>query len=354
MRFEAAGAEIDLIQGMADIQRQLIDLEQLGVEQHQTVIGTLQATLQIRNALDRAQRVAENRARNAALVNRNPAGDPAFRIVRDSLAREVMTSREQVQQQLMLAGRALEYELNRPLDGLGQAVLAVHNAAGAEELSWCLGRLFEQGTEAYGEPQEYVTTISVRELLGIDGPRVDTATGEELSPGEQFRRLVLTPANLDTSGSLRLRFSTDLQEGNGLWSTDVCNDRIASVQGQVVGDFLGDGEAELRVDLSGGAVLRACDDGGLRTWSFTTDRAAVIAAGVNSWGEARPNTALFGQAVARANWELVLHSGRIAASNADLDLSALEDITLRVVHRALARPTRPPSFDTSCLRDVMG
>ena len=349
MRFEQAGAEIELIQGMAEIQRQLIDLEQLAVEQHQTVLGTLQAALQIRNALDRAQRVAENRARNLTLVERDPAGDPTFRLVRDSLAEDVSTSREDAQQQLMLAGRALEYELNRPLDGLGRAVLAVRNSGNAEELIWCLGQLFEQSVEAYGEPQEYVTTVSVRELLGIDGPRLDMATGEELSPGEQFRRLVLTPANLDASGSLRLRFSTNLQEGNGLWSTDVCNDRISSVQAQVVGDFLGDGEAELRVDLSGGAVLRACDTGELRTWSLSTDRAAVLAAGVNSWGEARPNTALFGQAVARADWELVLHTGRVAAANADLDLSAVEDITLRVVHRALARPTRPPTLDTSCL-----
>ncbi len=188
--------------------------------------------------------------------------------------------------------------------------------------------------------------------MGIEGPRVDAATGEELSPGEQFRQLVLTPSNVDTSGSLRFQFSTNLQEGNGLWSADVCNDRIASVQAQLVGDFLGDGEAELRVDLSGGAVLRACDTGQLQAWFLTSDRAAVVAAGVNSWGEARPNTALFGQSVARANWELVLHNGLTAASNADLDLSALEDITLRVVHRAIARPTRPPTLDTSCLAEI--
>jgi hypothetical protein len=221
----------------------------------------------------------------------------------------------------------------------------------------CLRNIHTDYRIAFGSEQQYVTELSVRKMLGIEGPRTDEVTGEELSPGHQFRMLVLRNENLDAENSLRVKFSTNLQPGNGLWSTDVCSDRVSGLQAQLVGDFLGDNQAQVNISLSGAAVMARCDSEDLNVWSMGSgtgsfDGYAVVQAGVNTFGLTQANTSLFGQAVARASWQIVVPSGRVAPSNADVDLSKLEDIVLRIEHKALPRRSTPLNVDLSCLGAV--
>jgi hypothetical protein len=76
---------------------------------------------------------------------------------------------------------------------------------------------------------------------------------------------------------------------------------------------------------------------------------AVVQAGVNTFGDAPANTSLFGQAVARASWKLVIPGGADAPPNADVDLTHVDDIILKFAHTALPKKGSPLAVDLSCL-----
>lgn len=357
LRFQEQDATLELIQGMAQIQKQLIDLEQLGLETMQEDLLATQAEVRLTSAVERAKRLHRLRRQAIAIADRNPAHDPSFRILRDQHALQLLDARARAQRQLYLAGRALEYEVNTPIASLGGAVLGARNGLALNQLATCLKEIHTSHRVAFGNPQSYTTELSVREMLGVTGPREDEVTGQVLSPGEVFRQLALRNASWDERGALTITFSTNLQPGNGLWATDVCGDRITSVQAQLVGDFLGDDEAQVNVSLSGAAVLAKCDSEGVEAWSMAdgtsaSQAVAVLQAGVNSFGKAAPNASLFGQSVARASWRITLPPGDAAPSNADLDPSKLEDIVLRIEHQALPRRATPLYVDTSCLAGI--
>jgi hypothetical protein len=358
MRFEEAGRQLELINGMANIQRQTIDLAQLGVEIQQDILAVLQARLRLVNALQQAKNLHEERQRVLAVASKDPANDPSYRLLRDQLAIQVLRARGDAQARLYLAASALQYELNMSIPSIDGAVMNAHNATSLEALSGCLLSIHNNARIAYGTPQDYSATVSVRKLLGITGPRKDEVTGQVLSEGEQFRYLLLKNENLDGKGGVGITFATDLQPGNQLWSTDVCNDRLTSVQAQIVGDFLGDNRAQVNISQTGASVMRACDSDMVRSWSLTSGSAtaapafAVLQAGVNTFGDAPPNTSLFGQSVARASWIVVIPGGREAPANADLDLTKIDDVVLKFSHKALPRRSSPLAVDLSCLSRV--
>jgi hypothetical protein len=353
LRASKVSADVEYLQAMARAQQQLIEMNQLAVEAHEATLVLLQARIAERNALDEARALLEERGRVLAVLGKNPANDPSFRLIRDQRATEVLGLRAGAQTQLYLAGKALEFELNQPLGALDGAVLNANNAYALDQLSHCLTGIHDQRRVAFGSPQEYVTTVSVREALGVAGPRVDEVTGEELGEGRQFREHLLRNQNFDGKGGVGLSFATTLDPDNGLWSTDVCSDRIASVEAQLVGDFLGDDEAQVNLALAGTSLLRACDSDAVEPWLLggeqSSSAVAVLQAGVNAFGKGAPNTALFGQSVARATWTLTIPGGASAPANADLDLTHVDDIVLRITHRALARRTSPWQPDLSCL-----
>jgi hypothetical protein len=342
----------------ANIQKEEIDLAQAIVDIDQQEIASVQAQLQARDKLDEVKEIWEDRARQLAVIAQDPTHDPSYRLMADALAIQVVSARATAQQQLYLATSALEYEINQSIpDAVGPAMNAT-NATNLGELQSCLLSIYDSSRIAYGTPQDYITTISVRQMLGITGPRKDPVTGVTLSEGDQFRQLLLKNQNLDGKGGVGITFSTDLQGGNKLWASDVCNDRVASVQAQIVGDFQGDNEAQVNLSLAGGAVLRQCGSDTLTTWSLgstsstQTDAVAVIQAGVNSYGEAPANTSLFGQSVARASWQLLIPGGQVAPANADLDIKQIDDVVLRFDHQALPQQSTPVSIDLSCLGNV--
>lgn len=357
MRFEAASAQLELINGMAEIQKQMIDLAQLAVDIEQDVIGVLQAKLSLGNALDRAKALHEERGRAVAAATGSPATDPTYRLLRDSLALSALRSRADAQRSLYLAGRALEYEIDEPLEGLAGAVLAASSGPKLQKLQSCLVQMHDAHRIAHGAPQQYVTEVSLRRMLGIVGPRKDEVTGKTLSEGELFRQLLLFNENLDGKGGVGIDFATNLQPGNGLFATDVCADKIVGVRAQLVGDFLGDDQAQINLSLSGGSIMRSCSEDALTNWSLGagsvgSNSFAVLQAGVNSFGSAPANTSLFGQAVARAAWRLVLPGAQDAPANADLDVTQIDDIVLELTHKALPKSNSALGVDVSCLASI--
>jgi len=358
MQIQQAQAQVEYIQGMANIQKEMIDLGQATVDGTQQIIAVVEAKLAARNLFDQVQQIWQDRQRQIDVIDHDPTRDPSYRLLRDSYALNVLGARAAAQTELDLAGRALEYELNVSMANLDGAVLNAQNSTSIGQLQSCLRSIFDSSRVAYGSPQDYVTTVSVRQMLSIQGPRKDEVTGQTLSEGDQFRELLLKNQNLDGRGGVGLTFSTNLQAGNGLWASDVCNDRIASVQAQLVGDFLGDNQAQINLAMGGGGVMRACDSEQLVSWSLGSDSAgdptafAVVQAGVNTFGDAPANTSLFGQPVARANWVLVVPGGQDAPTNADVDITHIDDVVLKFDHKALPRHTSPISVDLSCLANV--
>lgn len=345
-------ATVEVINGMANIKTLLVDMSQLQVEMRQDLISQLQASVNTGNALDKAKRLYSERMRALARVDNSPLTDPSFRILSDRAALQALRSRAEAQRGLMLAGRALEYELNQPLgDALVGAVENVYSSAEASRISNCLDTIFNDSKLEFGSPQNYQTEFSVRERLGVVAPRVDSVTGEELSEGEQFRRLLLRNENLDGSGGVGVEFSSNLETGNELWPSSVCDDKIASVEAQIVGDFLGDNEAQVDLLLDGGGVLRSCAGDALVNWSTASN--ANVQAGVNTFGTApSPNTSLAGLSVASAKWHVAIPGGQSAPANSDVDLTKVEDIVLRVRHSA--RPINADQTPTTvnCLSTI--
>lgn len=357
VRFEEQARDLEQIDGQAAIQKAMIDLAQMQLELQTDLLAAVEAGQRRSNALAEARRAYDDRNRALALASKNPILDPSYRIVRDQAAEAFLEARARAQRALFLAGRALEYELNASLP-VGQAVLTATSGTALGARLGCLLNVHNEGRLAYGSPQDYVTTVSVRAMLGVRGPRADEATGATLSEGEQFRLLLLKNENVDGKGGVEAVFATDLGPDNALWGSDVCADRVSTVQAQLVGDFQGDNQATVQVGLEGGAALRACDQTDeVRVWSLgggsgePTGRRASVQAGVNAFGDAPPNASLFGQAVARATWRVRIPGGTEAPANKDLELTKLDDIVLKVGHKALPRQDRTPSLDASCLSD---
>ncbi len=330
-----------------EIQNEWVTYAMLAVEGAELGVRLMQAQMATRNTLDEARLLWEERERALAELNRSVVRDPSHRVMRDRRAIDVIRARADAQREVDLAARALQYELNLPLAGIDGAVMNASSADRMRSLLFCLENIHNQDLEVFAGPVPYETRVSVRGLLGITGARVDEVTGQSMTEGEQFRALVLRSRNFDEDDGLSLSFATALAEGNGLWSTDVCRDRIESVQAELIGDFLGDNDAQVNLALDGTGFLRACAGDAMQPWSFGSGDAAtsvaVIQAGVNGPGLSAPNTSLFGQPVARARWRLTIPSARRAPSNRDVDLTHLDDIVLVVRHTAL--PQRPAAFE---------
>lgn len=349
--------QLELINGMADLKKQVIDIQQALFELNSFALDKVQSQMQANNQVSAAKRLFALRTQAQTVASLNPAHDPSFRLLRDHQSLQLLDSRARSQRMLFLAGRALEYEVNTPLQSLGSAVLSARSSLAMDQLSACLTDISSSYRIAFGNPQKYTSEVSVREMLGIAGPRTDDVTGEELSAGKQFRLITQQSENFDESGGLTITFATNLQPDNGLWSTDVCGDRISGLQAQLVGDSLGDNEAQVNLDLTGAAVLRACDSDALQVWSMSEGTSAgaakaIIQAGVNSYGATEMNTSLFGQSVARASWQITIPNGAVAPSNSDIDLSQLEDIVLKIEHKAVPRSSTPLNVDLSCLASI--
>ena len=91
----------------------------------------------------------------------------------------------------------------------------------------------------------------------------------------------------------------------------------------------------------------------LRSWNLDSNAEAVIQTGVNTFGDVT-NTSLYGQAVARATWTLDIKGAKEEPSNADVDVTKLDDIIFKVKHQAVPLQSSGSwSLDDSCLANVV-
>jgi hypothetical protein len=354
MKMQESNLMVEQIDSAATVKGLLVDMAQASLEAREDVIAVLGARIEAENALADAKRALLLRARALQRIGNSTLRDPTARLLESRAALNAMGSRAAAQTSLLKAGRGLEYYLNRPIrEALGNAVLNAHGAKQQTQLYHCMLDIFNQSAIALPQTQSYVTEVSVRKRLGINGSRKDDVTGEVLTAGAQFRQLLLKNENLDGGGGVGIDLTTTLDPGNGLWSSNVCDDRISQIEAQLVGDFLGDNEAEVYLDLQGGGVLRRCDGDGLASWS--TSGHAVIQAGVNTFGMApTANDSLNGLSVASSKWRVQIPGGSAAPANADLDLSRIEDIVLRIHHEARPIPENPQPIAFDCLAAIGG
>ncbi|MBM4363709.1 MAG: hypothetical protein FJ104_13590, partial [Deltaproteobacteria bacterium] len=337
LRLQQDEALVEQIHGLSEVRGMVIDLQTIVLESALASFGVARARLELENLVTRAERLVTDREESMQRIGESSLRDPTFRVLRGRHAERALASRAAARRGLVLAGRALEYELGRSLgSAIPEAVAGAFDAAAARSLANCYQSISDGAEMSRQAAQAYVTELSLRERLGVRGPRPDVVTGRTLSAGEQFRALVRREGELDAERGLSVRFTSALDPSEGLWPANLCDDRIVSVEAQLVGDRLGDAEAQVVLELDGGGLLRACDDDQVHVWS--TGGAAVLQAGVNAYPSAlEPNGSLSGLPVASSRFRLRVPGGGEAPANADVDLTRVDDVVLRVRHAA-----RPP------------
>jgi hypothetical protein len=327
---------------MATIKNLLLQLSTLSIEGHMQALRAAQAAMRAYHLRGRVEQLLAQRAAREDLLSHSPQDDPAYRLLRDQTALLAERRFEKALSAAYLAARAFEYETNTDYPCIESHLLPSRRAVDLEDFLSQLITNFRAFNGVYGFAQTYVDEVSVREdILGFTGPVTDPVTGEDVSPQERFRRVLLSPANLDVRGGASIPFSTSIVEGNGVFSSLLCNDRITAIEVMLVGDFLGDNQARVQIAQSGASLIRGCDarpwDGLERLVEYNiTPHTFSVQAGVNSYGIGVPHEGARGRSVAFASWRLRVPGGNEEPPNLDLDLTHLDDVVLRITHKGIS------------------
>ncbi len=330
---EAEG-EREAEESAARIKTWLIDLPNLTIQMDLAQIAALQAAARLGGIYERAQFLVDRMEERKADLADHYLRDPSDRLFLDAELALFQKAASDARRWSFLAGRALEYELNVALVSRHEP-FQVH---GASQLDLFLDALEEQFLEDWSEPQPTAEVVSFRRhILGIDGATVEPESGETIDARERFRRYVLAPENWDADGNLRLTFSTAPNLGRPLFSANVFNDRIVSLKVNLVGDHLGDRNAFVALEQAGLNLVR--DAGGAFRAYRLGDLRTVIQAGINA-DVIRDDTIpagieFLGRSVHAESWTLVLVTNGTEPSNADLDLSTLQDVEILFNHGAV-------------------
>ena len=278
---------------------------------------------------------------------------PHFLQARLAAAGRVLLARERTIRRAYLALRALEYELNQDLPALRDTLVAARSPEEITGLMSCLAGIAEDYRLEHGYGQPYVTEVSLRaDIFGMttDIPDVD---GSPATPAEQFAALLQDPLHGQADGSVALPFALSAFE-NAQFSTWLCDDRIDKLEVKLVGDYLGDKEAEVLLTRQGLAGVPRCDGADLPQWSTCVSygferEQIIIQAGVNDWGTAGANAGYAAWPVHGEQWTLTIPPAEQAPANLDLDLAHISDVVLRLHHRAgTIAPGGLGTFTPSC------
>ena len=277
---------------------------------------------------------------------------PHFLAARQHAASRVLRAREHLTRGLYLALRALEYDLGQPLPTLRDQLLAARAPEDFTGLLSCLDSIAEDYRLTHGYGQAYTTEVSLRaDVFGIttDLPDVD---GTPATPAEQFQALLRDPAHRLTDGTIALPFTLSATPGHSLFSTWLCDDRLDQIEVKLIGDYLGDREAEVLLARQGLATVRRCDAANLAPsvahaeYSFDREQ-VVLQAGVGEWGP--PNAGFAAWPVHGEQWTLTIPPASQSPANADLDADDIADVVLRLHHRASTlAPEGQGLFTPSC------
>ena len=329
----------------------------LQIETEEAELAHSAAMTAMLSAYMEAAALMQERARAMGLMVEdspdNALVHPHFLQARLEAAGRVFPARERTIRRVYLALRALEYELNQELPSLRETLAAARSPEDINGLMTCLAGIAEDYRLEHGYGQPYVTEVSLRaDIFGItkDVPDVD---GSPATPAEQFAALLQDPLHGQADGGVALPFALSAFE-NAQFSTLLCDDRIDKIEVKLVGDFLGDKEAEVMLTRQGLAGVRRCDGADLPQWSayvaygFEREQ-VVIQAGVGDWGTAGPNAGYAAWPVHGEQWTLTIPPPEQAPANLDLDLAHVSDVVLRLHHRAgTVAPAGQGTFTPSC------
>ena len=329
----------------------------LAIEVDEAQLTHSTAMAAVWSAYQEVAALAQDKARAVGLMVENSPDNvltrPHFLAARLAAASRVLPARERATRRVYLALRALEYEIGQELPALRDSLAVARAPEDLAGLMSCMSSIAEDYRLQHGYGQPYVTEVSLRsDLFGItdDVPDVD---GSPATPAEQFAALLQDPLHALPDGSVALPFTLSAFK-NAQFSSALCDDRIDKIEVKLVGDFLGDKEAEVILTRQGLAGVRRCDGADLPQWSayvpYSFDRAQlVVQAGVNDWGTAGPNAGFAAWPVHGEQWTLTIPPPDQAPSNLDLDLAHVSDVVLRLYHRAgTIAPDGQGTFTPSC------
>ncbi len=338
---------------------QLKELEiqsgQLNEELILATLSLLTGAQRIDTLVEEVIRVGQEHALRTARVAGSLANDPMFRVLRNQAVAKAIEKKERALEGIYQAARAFEFEVNSPFAAIESDLVSAKRASDISDLVVCMNNQWGLFRETFSSPQTFSDEISLREdVFGITGEKKDEVTGQILSPAEQFRLRLLNPQNRTTSGGVSLRFATSVSPGNGLWSSGVCNDQIASISVKILGNGLGDDQARVRITQGQALLMRSCetvrndeDNDIIHHYQLPESESNEVSAGVNVY-PADADFQFFGRPVGASEWVLELPSGNETPTNSDIDVTKIEDIVLRVNHRAISLDTSPRPFTPNC------
>lgn len=345
------------INSEAQIKSLMVNTAELYLRIVQAEIDAEVALSQHRAALARVVDTVRRKRRTLAMFDADPANSPAFLVARLESARQALTKREQAYGLLFDLLRAAEYEFNQMAPELRRELARLRNPADFQGfITQCLDSSVSNYTFALGTPQADEHQISLRDdVLGLDEPVIDPATGLTVTPAEQFRALMQDPAHQTTDGRVAFPITLSLVGEDLLFNSQNCNDRIESITAMVVGDFIGDSEIDLLLRREGATFLRRCDAApgtendrsSIESYSFSP-RESVLAAGANTFPMMLVNTAYQRWPVGGDRWVIYLDPDQ--ADNQDVNLNSVSDIVLKIrTNSHTVNPASLASFTPQCL-----
>lgn len=344
---DKAVRESELADKQADstavVKNLLLDNLTLGIEVEKAVVEVKIANGELKQAIEEVSSLITRRQRALDLLTNknptNPLANPRFLQARMELGKDVLRRRGRVIREAYKAGRALEYHINQGVPGLDLQLASARSGDEVGDFMNCTMSIFNDYKEQ-PSTQPYESEISIRDdIFGLGTEVIDEVTGDVVSPAAQFNALLASPDHVLDDGSVELRISLPLV-GDTLFSSFLCDDRVVTLEVQVVGRELGDDELLVLVDREGHSSMRRCDSGGLATSEALTEynlgsRRAAVQAGVNAFESGLPNGSFTDWPVGGEQWviRIPVDAGE-APQNADMNLAGIEDIILKVSHRA--------------------
>ncbi len=355
LQLTASNYAVESIQLAGQLKELEIQSSQLNEELILATMGLLTGAQRLQNLQEEAIRVGQEHALRESRALGSLANDPMFRVLRNKAVAEAVERKERALEGIYKAARAFEFEVNSPFAAIESDLIPAKRASDIQELVVCMNNQWGLFRETFSSPQAFTDEISLREdVFGITGEKLDEVTGQILSAAEQFRQRLLNPQNRTTSGGVSLRFPTSVSPGNGIWSSGVCNDQIASISVKILGNGLGDDQARVRLTQGQALLMRSCeavrnDDANdiIHHYQLPESESNEVSAGINTY-PADADFQFFGRPVGASEWVLELPSGNETPTNSDIDVTQIEDIVLSVNHRAISLGVSPRPFTPNC------
>jgi hypothetical protein len=348
-----AGLEEKVILSKQKVAQLALEGMTLGIQVKEAVKAQEIAVQNLGQAVQEVAALVKRRDRRMALIDEanplNPMANPRFLQARLELGKDVLARRIRALREAYTAGRALEYHTNGDIPQIETMLVSARSETEIEDFMVCAMAIFND-YKLQPASSSYDKEISLREdIFGLLEPVYDSATGYTYQPEELFHEVLADPEHILPDGSLQFAVGLPLQ-GDSLFSSAICDDKLDTVEIMVEGEQLGDEDMLVQIERRGGANLRKCEEGLSSTASLVTynlgDANAAIQAGVNDWSTGQPNGSFTDWPTSGEQWIITIpRDPGVAPQNQDVNFSTISDIKLRLIRRG--RPLSAP-FNPTC------